>query len=483
VAAQDFPVKPIRIVVPFGPGTATDTVARVIANEMGKLTRQSVVVENKAGAEGQIGAQVAATAAPDGYTIFITTQTTQAINQHVYKSLMYDPVKSFAPVCGLTLGAQIVMVRNDLPVKTVAEFIALARKDPGKLSFGSGNGSSRGGAELFRVMAKIDLLGVPYKTQPQAITDLLGGRIDIIFSDFTAGLPAVLDGRARGIAVTSKKPIPGLEQFPTVDSTVPGFEMWAWTAAYVPAGTPMPIVAERPGARGDEVGNVPDAHPHEPRGTVSRHSRGTGRLPGERDEEMGRHRHRRGHEGTLARPKAAGSRSAHPLLDGGDCRVEGLGYDGGLPFEGVIADEDYADERAEYGRLGGKEERPEGRTPDRATGDHEDRHGKHDDHPVDAGKRRFSFFEPRVSGLGHDVQGLHHFRVKGGLAARLSVDRRDALRERSELRVRGLVAVPLGHRRPFVLHDGDGIVEKLQSEGQDLGIAVAGHQPVEIVDL
>ena len=242
VSAQDYPSKPLRVVAPFGPGTATDTVARVIANELGKLTGQPVVVDNKPGAEGQIGAQTAAQAAPDGYTLFITTQTTQAINPHVYKSLTYDPVKSFTPVCGLTLGAQVVMVKNELPVKTVADFIALAKKEPGKLSFGSGNGSSRGGAELFRVMAKIDLLGVPYKSQPQAVADLLGGRIDIIFSDFTAGLPAVLDGRARGIGVTSKKPIPGLEQFPPVDATVPGFEMWAWTAVYVPAGTPRPIV-------------------------------------------------------------------------------------------------------------------------------------------------------------------------------------------------------------------------------------------------
>jgi tripartite-type tricarboxylate transporter receptor subunit TctC len=242
VRAQEFPSKPLRIIAPFGPGTATDTVARVIGNEVGKLTGQAVVIENKPGAEGQIGAQAAAAAAPDGYTMFVTTQTTQAINPHVYKSLSYDPVKNFTPVCGLTLGAQIVMVKNELPVKTIADFIALAKKEPGKLSFGSGNGSSRGGAELFRVMAKIDLLGVPYKSQPQAVSDLLGGRIDIIFSDFTAGLPAVLDGRARGIAVTSSKPIPGLEQFPTVASTVPGFEMWAWTAAYVPAGTPKPIV-------------------------------------------------------------------------------------------------------------------------------------------------------------------------------------------------------------------------------------------------
>ena len=242
VAAQEYPTKPIRIVVPFGPGTATDIVARTVGAQLSSRTGQPVVIENKPGAEGQIGAQAAATAAPDGYTLFITTQTTQAMNVHIYKALPYDPVKSFAPISGLSLGAQVVMVKNELPVKTVGELIELARKQPGKLSFGSGNGSSRGGAELFRIMAKVDLLGVPYKTQPQAISDLMGDRIDVIFSDFTTGLPPVLDGRARGLAVTSKKRIPGLEQFPTVDESVPGFEMWAWTAAYAPAGTPRPIV-------------------------------------------------------------------------------------------------------------------------------------------------------------------------------------------------------------------------------------------------
>ena len=241
--AQDYPSKPIKIVTAFGPGTATDIAARAIGQDIAVQTGQTVVIENKPGAEGQIAAQSAAAAAPDGYTLFFTTQTTQAINPHVYKSLAYDPVKSFAPVAGITLGAQIVMARNDLPAKTIQEFVALAKAQPGKLSFGSGNGSSRGGAELFRIMTGIDLLGVPYKTQPQAISDLLGGRIDIIFSDFTVGLPPVLDGRARGLAVTSKQRIPGLDQFPTVDeSGVPGFEMWAWTALYAPAGTPRPII-------------------------------------------------------------------------------------------------------------------------------------------------------------------------------------------------------------------------------------------------
>lgn len=127
LAAQDFPTRPIHIIAPFGPGTATDTVARLVASELSRRTGQSVLVDNKPGAEGQIGAQMAASAAPDGYTLFVTTQTTQAINQHVYKNMLYDPVKGFAPVSGLSRGAQIVMVRNDLPVTSIGELIALAR--------------------------------------------------------------------------------------------------------------------------------------------------------------------------------------------------------------------------------------------------------------------------------------------------------------------------------------------------------------------
>jgi tripartite-type tricarboxylate transporter receptor subunit TctC len=242
LAAQDFPTRPIHIIAPFGPGTATDTVARVLAAELQRQTGQSVVVDNRAGAEGQIGAQAAAAAAPDGYTLFVTTQTTQSINQHVYKKLPYDPVTSFAPISALSGGAQMVIVRNDLPVKTIPEFIALAQAQPGKLTFGSGNGSARGAAELFKIMAKVDLLGVPYKTQTQVIADLLGGRIDVTFSDFTTGLPSVRDGRARGLAVTSPQRYPGLEQFPAVAEFIPGYESRPWNAVYAPAGTPRPII-------------------------------------------------------------------------------------------------------------------------------------------------------------------------------------------------------------------------------------------------
>ena len=150
--AQDFPSKPIRIIAPFGPGTATDTVARVLASELSHRTGQPVVVENKPGAEGQIGAQAAATAPPDGYTIFVTTQTTQAINQHVYKSLPYDPVKNFVPLSGLSRGAQIVMVRNELPAKTIPEFVAYVRANPGKLNYASSNATGIvGGATVSRL--------------------------------------------------------------------------------------------------------------------------------------------------------------------------------------------------------------------------------------------------------------------------------------------------------------------------------------------
>jgi tripartite-type tricarboxylate transporter receptor subunit TctC len=243
LAAQDYPTRPIHIIAPFGPGTATDTVARVVAAELTRLTGQAAVVENKPGAEGQIGAQAAALAPPDGYTLFVTTQTTQSINQHVYKTLPYDPVKSFAPISGLSGGAQIAMVRNELGVKTISELIALAQAQPGKLTFGSGNGSARGAAELFKIMAKVDLLGVPYKTQTQVIADLLGGRIDVTFSDFTTGLPSIRSGQARGLAVTSLQRYPGLEEYPTIaESGVPGYESRPWNAIYAPAGTPRPIV-------------------------------------------------------------------------------------------------------------------------------------------------------------------------------------------------------------------------------------------------
>jgi tripartite-type tricarboxylate transporter receptor subunit TctC len=241
--AADYPEKMMQVIVPFAAGTGTDSVARQIFAEIAQRTGQTAIVDNKAGADGQIGAQAVALAKPDGYTIFVTTQTTQAYNVNVYRSLPYDPVKSFAPVAAILRSPQLVLVRKDLPVNTIGELIALAKAEPGKLTFGSGNGSSRGGGELFKMMGHVDLLNVPYKAQTQAIIDLLGGRIDIIFTDMTTGLPALEGGQVRALAVTSRERLPSLPHLPTVDeSGLPGFEMTAWAAAYVPAATPRPIV-------------------------------------------------------------------------------------------------------------------------------------------------------------------------------------------------------------------------------------------------
>lgn len=239
--AAGYPVKMMQVIVPFAAGT--DSVARQIFVEIAQRTGQTAVVDNKAGADGQIGAQTVALAKPDDCTIFITTQTTQAYSINVYRSLPYDPVKSFAPVTAILRSPQLVLVRKDLPVNTIGELIALAKAEPGKLTFRSGNGSSHGGGELFKMMGHVDLLNVPYKAQAQAIIDLLGGRIDIVFTDMTTGLPALDGGQVRALAVTSRERLAGLPQLPTInDSGLPGFEMSAWAAAYVPAGTPRPIV-------------------------------------------------------------------------------------------------------------------------------------------------------------------------------------------------------------------------------------------------
>ncbi len=240
--AQDYPTKPIKIVVPFAAGSGTDNVARLIGNEIAQKTGQPVIVENKPGADGQIAARIAAAGAPDGYTLFITTQTTQASNSSVHKTLPYDPVKSFDPIILILRSPQMVIVRKDLPANSIPELIALAKKEPGKLKFGSGNGSSRGGGELFKIMTGTDITHIGYKSQPQVVNDVMGGFIDLTFSDFTAGSPAVDSGKGKLIAVTAKARVARFPDIATVAETVPDYEMFAWVAAYAPAGTPRPIV-------------------------------------------------------------------------------------------------------------------------------------------------------------------------------------------------------------------------------------------------
>jgi len=244
-AAQGYPSKSITFVVPFAAGSATDQLARSLGQQITADTKQAVVIDNKPGANGFIAANQAAKAPADGYTVFITTNTTQAANEHLYKSLPYDPVKDFAPVTLLGKGGQVMIVNLKVPATTVKEFIALAKKDPGKYSFGSGSSSSRIAGELFQQMAGVQLNHIPYKSNPQAVTDLLGGQIDMMITDNATGLPQVKGGKVRALGMSSRKRSPLAPDVPTIDEAgVKGYEMSYWFAAYVPAKTPPSVISK-----------------------------------------------------------------------------------------------------------------------------------------------------------------------------------------------------------------------------------------------
>ncbi|MDM0080632.1 tripartite tricarboxylate transporter substrate binding protein [Variovorax sp. J31P179] len=241
--AQAFPDKAITFVVPFAAGTATDQIARALGNGITAETKQPVVIDNKAGASGFIASQQVAKAPADGYTVLITTNTTHAANEHLFKKLPYDPVKDYAPVAALGKGGQIMVVNPSFPAKSVAEFIALAKKDPGKYSFGSGSSSSRMAGELLQQMAGIQLLHVPYKSNTLAVTDLLGGQIHMMITDTATGLPQVKAGKLRALGVSGAKRSPLEPDVPTIaEAGVKGYEMGYWFAAYAPAKTPPAVV-------------------------------------------------------------------------------------------------------------------------------------------------------------------------------------------------------------------------------------------------
>ncbi len=243
VAAQDYPSKPISLVVPFGPGSGTDQFARVLAQALGDDLRVPIVVENKGGTAGFIAAQYVAKAAPDGYTLLTTTNTTQSANEHLFKKLPYDPVKDFAPITLVSTGQMLLLVRPDSPYKTLADLIAAAKKAPGKLSFGAGSSSSQVASELLKQMAHVDALYVPYKSNPLALTDLIGGQIDFMFADAPTALPQVQGGKLRALAASGSKRVAAAPDVPTVaEAGVKGYDMSYWFAIYAPAGTPAAIV-------------------------------------------------------------------------------------------------------------------------------------------------------------------------------------------------------------------------------------------------
>ena len=241
--AQEYPSNPITFVVPFSAGSATDQLARAIAQGVTEISGVTVVVDNKPGASAMIGATDVARAQPDGYRVLITTNTSQAANPHLFKKLNYDPVKDFRPITLLGTGGQIMVVHPSFEAQNVEDFLRLAKEKPGQLSFGSGSSSSRVAGELLQQMADIELLHVPYKSNPMAITDLLGGQITMMISDMATGLPQVQSGSLRALGVTTPERSPLAPDVPTIaEAGVPGYEMGYWFGAYVPAGTPDNVV-------------------------------------------------------------------------------------------------------------------------------------------------------------------------------------------------------------------------------------------------
>lgn len=242
--AQDWPARPVNFVIPFAAGSATDLLGRALGQSVGQDSHQTVVVDNRAGASGMLAAQYVARAPADGHTVLIATNTTQAANPHLFKKLGYDPVKDFAPVTGLGKGGQVLVVRADAPYHSVADLVAAARKSPGKLSFGGGSSSSRMAVELFKQMTGTDILHVPYKSNPNAVTDLIGGQIDLMITDTATGVPHVKSGKLRALGVSTSRRLAMLPDVPTIaEAGVKGYEFTYWFAAYVPAQTPPAVVS------------------------------------------------------------------------------------------------------------------------------------------------------------------------------------------------------------------------------------------------
>jgi tripartite-type tricarboxylate transporter receptor subunit TctC len=239
--AEQYPARPVMLLVPFPPGSATDIVARKLAEGLRAAFNQPFIIENKPGADGIIAARQAARAEPDGYTLFVTTNTTHSANANIYTSLPYDPQKDFAPVGGIMKIPMVLAVRADYPANDLASFVKLAKAKT--LTFGSGNTSSRGAAEMFKARAGLEMLHVPYRGTPQAITDLLGGTIDVMFPDPSSALGPIKGKRLKVLAVASLRRLNELPDVPTIaESGYPGFEMVAWVGAFAPAKTPPDIV-------------------------------------------------------------------------------------------------------------------------------------------------------------------------------------------------------------------------------------------------
>ncbi|MGZ8154785.1 MAG: tripartite tricarboxylate transporter substrate binding protein [Burkholderiales bacterium] len=246
LAQTSYPARPIRLIVPVAPGGGTDFTARAIAQRLGDSLGQQVIVDNRPGASGNIGVEIAAKSSPDGHTLVMPI-TSFSINPHLFPKLPFDTVKDFAPVVLAASAPLLLVINPSVPAKSVGELIAVAKAKPGQLNYAnSGHGTTAHLAgELLKKMAGVDIVSVPYKGGGPAVIDLIGGRVQIYFSTITAALTHVQAGKLRGLAVTTTKRVNLIPDVPTVaESGLPGFEIVGWFGIFAPAGTPAPVVAK-----------------------------------------------------------------------------------------------------------------------------------------------------------------------------------------------------------------------------------------------
>ena len=243
-AAQPWPSKPVKIIVPFAAGGATDVIARLLGQKLGDAWGTSVIIEDRAGAGGNIGADAAAHSPPDGYTLFMTSGSIVTANQYMYKSLTYDAARDLVPITGVATGPQVVVVNPSSPFKDLREFIAYAKANPNKINFGSAGFGTQThlATENFAYAAGIDMTHVPYKGESTALTDLLGGQIHMVTPNLTAAINLIQQGKLRALAVMSRERIAQLPDTPTAAEFLPGFENAGWFALMAPTGTPREVI-------------------------------------------------------------------------------------------------------------------------------------------------------------------------------------------------------------------------------------------------
>lgn len=255
--SQDYPSQPVTIIVPYGPGSYMDSVIRPFAQALQKTLGQTIIVDNKGGANGVVGSQYAARAAPDGYTLLVGSTTTLAANAGLFKSLPYEPLKDFTPIAGLASTSMMLMVRSDFPAHDIKGFLAHAGKQSEPLAIGYGSSSAQVALAQLSKVSGLNLMGVPYKATPQALTDLVGGQVPAAIVDVSNGIPHIQSGRLVALAISGEKRSAAAPGVPTLGEIFPGVQLVTWIGLVAPAGTPEPVLAKL-GAATTEALNAPD---------------------------------------------------------------------------------------------------------------------------------------------------------------------------------------------------------------------------------